>query len=166
MVCWYRASRSRRALLYWSVGGFAAAMGALLNAVASLVPSHGSATLQAGAAALSALALASAVLCAVMGARELLTDETVLVLRGDGVRYIHRGESLFIDWRELVAVEREDDQVNLLREGGARVSITARFDDSAPAALADALLDVQRRALMGLLRPDEAPPAWLAGERR
>ena len=166
VVCWFRASRSRRTLIYWATGGFAATIGMLLNAVAAVVPSHGSAGLQAGAAALGALALTSAVLCAVMGTRELLTDETVLIVRGDGVRYTRRGESVFIGWRELVAVERVDERVDLLREGGGRVPITARFDDATHEVIAAALIDVQRRALLGLLRPDEDGPAWLIGERR
>lgn len=85
----------------------------------------------------------------------LLSDPRCLTLRNDGLLWERGGQETFVPWGDTLeaGVDPESGLIEVpLREGG-RLLIEERFVGVTPEAIAKAITDVRRKALMGLLRP-------------
>ncbi len=88
-------------------------------------------------------------LLAIGGLLRLIRDETVLILREDGVLLNATGRRGFMSWRELVRVEIEGEALVLVGEE-RRWEIRERFDHADMGEIAAAIPEIQRKVLMGI----------------
>lgn len=91
----------------------------------------------------------------VLGFQSLFQEDVCLVLRSDGLIYMHNQETTFVSWDAMVRVVGEDAPPLFCveREEEAALRIAGSFLGILPSVLAKRVWDVRRRALMGLLRP-------------
>lgn len=149
VYAWYRASSYTRTAATWGVAGFVLTVGGLLDAFTISTHTRGVWPVQAITGVLGAICTVSGPLIAIGGLLSLLRDDTVLVLRADGVTlFTGRGRG-FMSWGELVGVEVERGVITLVGEE-RRWALEARFDREDTREIAEQIPRIQRKALMGI----------------
>ncbi|MCB9642847.1 MAG: hypothetical protein H6728_07185 [Myxococcales bacterium] len=107
-------------------------------------------------------------LYAVLGFQQLFRDEICLVVRNDGIIYLHHQETTVIPWEEMVSIEGTDrpPSLKIELESAQDLVLNEPFIDQPPSQLAKHLWGIRRKALMGLLRPPRPQQgSYLTGAR-
>lgn len=158
VVEWFRPDARSPLIKLWVTTGLMVILGIIFVGlfVTALFP------LPAGARTLFAvlglgLAAAGPLLAAVRSIR-ILSDETYLLLRSDGVVLQEPEQSTRVEWTELADVSFEEGGMAVLLhlDEGEPVAIRGRFLGIDGPGLARRVKEVRRDALMGLLRPSRS----------
>lgn len=152
-VEWYRPVMLGRMVAVWLVGVMLIGFGVVSSAIAFDPTGRFPPDLQA-------VALAAGVLCTVGGAlfgllgilRVLSADPVWLLIRLDGVVFHTQDEETTIPWQQLQGARWEDRVLLLDRDRAAPLEIRYRFMGISGPDLAARITELQRQALMGVLR--------------
>jgi len=149
VYAWYRASNYARTIAVWGLAGFVLTFGGLFDAVAISTHTRGIWPWQAVAGVIGALFTVAGPALAIGGLFGLLRDETMLMLRADGVVLVLNKKRETMSWRELTGVELEEDVLTLVGEA-RRWTLPVTFDSKDIEIIAARIPEIQRKALMGI----------------
>ena len=149
VYAWYRASNYARTIAIWGLAGFVLTFGGLFDAVTISTHTRGIWPYQAIAGVIGAIFTVSGPALAIGGLFGLLRDETMLILRADGVVLVLNKKREAMSWQELDRVEDDDDALTLVSEK-RRWTLPVSFDRKDTEAIAAQIPTIQRKALMGI----------------
>lgn len=152
VVQWYRPTPHRRLLRQWAVGATLVTIGVFTVGL-SLSNLFELATAARVVLALVGMAatIAGPTLTTV-GSVRIMSEETYLLLRTDGVELTTDEERWFVPWSEVDEVRWDATQsAVVLARGGEERQVSGVFQGIDGPTLASEMTLVRRRALMGLL---------------
>ena len=155
IVEWYRVEQRRTLLGIWVAGASLLSCGVLMLAVVYRGTDGLGWPLGAGLAIVGALLTLAGPLFAVLAFQKVLSDDSYVALRGDGVLYNDGQQDHLIRWDDLEEVVHDapTGAVRLRTSDGRWVSVEIELAGIAPQDLATRIVDVRRKALLELLRP-------------
>lgn len=156
---WYRPALLGRMLAVWLVGVMLIGLGMMSGAIGFNTGGQFPALVQTIAAVVGVLSAVSGALVGLLGFLRLLSADPIwLLVRLDGVVYHTDREEVFVPWQSLKGAHGERRLV-LEREGAAPLDIPHQFMGISGGDLAARLLELQRQALMGVLRQRTQNPS-------
>ena len=159
-VEWYRPVLLGRMVTVWLGGVMLIGLGLVLGGVGFRSGTQIPALVQGLAALGGVLSTISGALVALLGMLRLLSADPIwLLVRLDGLVYHTDQEEVFVPWQGLTGARSEPPGLVLEREGGAPLLIPHRFMGTTGPELAARLLELQRQALMGVLRQRTQNPS-------
>lgn len=157
IVEWYRPDVGKQAFLMWGVAAGILMVGALCIGLikAELLPISEDVTLL-----MTILGVLATVTGPLVGAiyftRLISTPTPELIFRSDGILYVDPpADPVFIAWSDLEKVTSREGFLELETDSGHRLGFDYQFLSISTHALIERIEELQRRALMGVLRPDE-----------
>lgn len=155
IVEWYRPSQSRMITRIWIRSATAVLLGSMMLGLAffsSLVLPSLAFYL---CVTLGAFCVPAGPLYAAIHFHRILREERYVALRNDGLLFQHDEHATFIPWQELDvpdAIEENGETIELFH-GASPVVLPLPAPGDSASRLARRIKDVQRKALMNLLRP-------------
>lgn len=152
IVEWYRVDVTRHVAVVALQGSTLLVMGCFLvsHALAGVVPGE---ALSMAAAVLGAVCVVMGPLHTILGFQRILSRDTYLAMRTDGVLLHDGGQDVLVRWDDLVEARHVEDgeAVDLHRRDAAPVRITQDFCGQGGKELARRVNALRRKAQWNLL---------------
>ncbi len=148
----YRLDQRQRFLRVLGLGALFVALGSLVTAYGLL---HRGTPVAHWVIPVGVALVATGPVTTIFGMHRLLTNETYLAVRSDGLELVRNAKGTLLPWDALKLV-RHDATANAIvlerRDDGPPLVLALRFDGITPRAMAAELETHRKRAGLGLLR--------------
>ncbi|HAA55168.1 MAG TPA: hypothetical protein DCE42_10450 [Myxococcales bacterium] len=158
IVEWYRPSHNKHMLKMWGLAVGVLMVGSTLLGLAFYSVHFQGSWLRTWFIILGTLATPAGPLLAIAGTQRLLQDETYLAIRSDGLFYHDEEQSMLIPWQllEVSITHTPESQLCIDTNGQRSLTLDAPFIDITHEHLAKRIEELQKKALLGVLRPEHA----------